>query len=157
MKYTDVSKDTVENNLREALKRLLENDAYLLEKDVNERSISHRLAMYLQQLFGDWHVDCEYNKDHDDPKKLNFSHGQSTTKTNDTNAKTVYPDIIIHHRGTAENLVVIEIKKTTNSDGTTFDIKKLKAFKEELCYRFSVSLILKTGCCAPGIKELKYI
>ena len=32
-----------------------------LNNDASERSIVHRLAMYLQKLFPDYHVDCEYN------------------------------------------------------------------------------------------------
>ena len=39
-----------------ALYALLEDDSYLLEKDVNERSISHRLACHLQREFPTWHV-----------------------------------------------------------------------------------------------------
>jgi len=45
-----------------AISCLLEIDSYLLEIDVNERTITHRLAMYLQEEFEDWDVDCEYNR-----------------------------------------------------------------------------------------------
>lgn len=59
----------IRDRVEEALKILLKNDAYLLEHDVNERSITHKLAEYLQQElrkyseFNDYQVDCEYNKD----------------------------------------------------------------------------------------------
>ena len=46
-----------------ALKKLLAADLYLLQVDANERSISHRFGMYLQQELPDYSVDCEYSRD----------------------------------------------------------------------------------------------
>ena len=46
-----------------AMKYLLLNDIYLLEHDVHERTITHKLGEYLQPLFRQWNVDCEYNRD----------------------------------------------------------------------------------------------
>jgi hypothetical protein len=149
----DFTGEDVDKKLREALKRLLSDDSYLLKNDVNERSISHRFAMYLQRLFDGWHVDCEYNKDHDDTKKISFP---KEVATNDTDAKTVYPDIIIHKRGTSENFVVIEVKKSTNRDGNNYDKQKLKAFKDDLGYCYAVALTLKTGSTGSGENEEPY-
>ena len=42
---------------------LFKNDSFLLENSVNERSISHKLVIYLEKQFPDWDVDCEYNRD----------------------------------------------------------------------------------------------
>ena len=64
----------VKKALKEALDQLLRADAELLNNDVNERSISHRLACYLEPLFPGWNVDCEYNRKHDDPGDQNL-HG----------------------------------------------------------------------------------
>ncbi len=36
-------------------------DQHLLEFDLNERTISHRFAVHLQQRFPGWDVDCEYH------------------------------------------------------------------------------------------------
>jgi hypothetical protein len=41
-----------------ALAELLVNDHDLLSIDANERSLTFRFAMYLQQRFPDWTVDC---------------------------------------------------------------------------------------------------
>ena len=41
-------------NVAKAVHRLLHEDAFLLTGDANERSISHRLAIYLEQVLGDW-------------------------------------------------------------------------------------------------------
>ena len=137
--------------LNSAIERLIENDRYLLETDVNERSISHRLALYLQEAFPDWDVDCEYNRNLKNIKSLEVP--TSNVSWDDTEAKTVYPDIIIHHRGIQENLLVIEIKKNNCSQ---FDRKKLYAFKHELKYQYAAELILTTGPNGGHIKKLEY-
>src|SRR5690348_12399807 len=96
------SQEELQQKVKAAIERLLNQDAYLLEHDVNERSISHKLATYLQIEIGDeWDVDCEYNRDHDDAKRLgSLSAYSESVVISDTSAKTVFPDIIIHHRGT---------------------------------------------------------
>lgn len=49
----------------------------------------------------------------------------------DTDAKTVYPDIIVHKRkNDKENLLVIEAKKSSSGIDDNWDTAKLKAFKE---------------------------
>ena len=60
--------DEVRLKVDQAIAQLLEKDAYLLQIDANERTISYRLGLYLQLLFEDWHVDCEYNRDLDNPR-----------------------------------------------------------------------------------------
>ena len=49
------------------------------------------------------------------------------------NTISVFPDIIIHHRGTDNNFIVIEAKKTTNN--CEYDEEKLKAYKTDLKYK----------------------
>ncbi len=100
-----------------ALQELLERDAYLLRHNLNERSISHRLASHLQRRLEGWDVDCEDNRNHDDPKTLPLP--RETVDSDDTEARTVFPDIIVHRRGSDENLLVIELKKSTNPEGET--------------------------------------
>ena len=53
-----------------ALQRFIDNDLYLLRINANERSLSHCLAIYLQEEFPAFNVDCEYNRDGIDPKRL---------------------------------------------------------------------------------------
>jgi hypothetical protein len=132
--------------LRHALKKLRLCDDYLLEKDCNERSITHRLGMYLQQEFDGWDVDCEYNRDvnsSDLIKRLQLN--SETVAVDDTNARTVFPDIIVHHRGTGDNLLVIEVKKSTNREDQERDKEKLRAFKKQFGYCHAVFLCLHTG------------
>jgi len=93
-----------------AVKKLRINDSFLLVADTNERAISHRLAIYLQSLFEGLEVDCEYNRHGMKVKKIELPNDD--INWDDTEAKTVFPDIIIHKRNTDRyNLLVIEIKK----------------------------------------------
>lgn len=61
------SHESIQQRVRKALEKLILHDAYLLKIDSNERSITHRLGMYLQEEFERWDVDCEYNRDYDSP------------------------------------------------------------------------------------------
>ena len=148
----------MENRVKEAvntaLEQLLRDDDYLLRNDANERSISHRLATYLDPLFPEWNVDCEYNRNHDDPKRLNIQ--SRSVDSDDIQATTVYPDIIIHKRDTNKNLLVIEMKKITSSEGDDYDLGKLAAFKQQLDYKFSAFLKLRVGN-NPGVDNLSWL
>jgi Holliday junction resolvase len=77
--------------------------------------------------------------------------------SNDTEAITVFPDIIVHKRGTDENLLVIEMKKTTSKKtDTTYDLGKLNAFKSQLGYQFAIFIKLQTDGKA-GIDEIQWV
>jgi len=140
---------SLEGILLKALTELYTRDLILIEINVNERSISHKLASYLQieiDFLGQkWDVDCEYNRmvsDMDDgfiTKRLDLT--VDNISSDDTKAKTVFPDIIIHHRGkkgSEDNLLVLEMKK--DSDRDDHDLKKLRAYGEQLDYNFALYL-----------------
>lgn len=56
--------------VRRALSDLLGHDHHLLWIDANERSITFRFAMNLQIHLQEWQIDCEYNREGVEPKKL---------------------------------------------------------------------------------------
>lgn len=122
MKY---SFDEIKEKIGIALQLFLHKDNQLLEYNVNERAISHKLAEYIQILFPEWDVDCEYNRRENDIKRLN------RIKECDEQRKTdiIYPDIIVHHRGEEDNLLVIEIK--TNGQDDICDRKKLQLLTQK--------------------------
>lgn len=132
------------NKIREkiinAYKLLLKNDSHLLIVDANERSITHKLAEYLQLEFPQYNVDCEYNRKGLGIKKLDSF--KKNIKSDDTDATSVYPDIIIHHRGTENNLVVIEAKKLSNLGN---DDEKLLAYKKDLKYKYAFAVKFFVG------------
>jgi len=126
-----------------AYRMLIEKDGYLLKVDANERSITHHLAIYLELLFPGYNVDCEYNRDGLDPKRLvSF---EKKIDFDDTNGTTVYPDIIIHHRGRGKkcNFIVIEVKKTSKRDDS--DKEKLAIYKKELFYKYAYFVKFPVG------------
>lgn len=154
----EINKNEIESLVKKAIDRLLNDDGDLLRYDVNERSITHRLACYLQELFSEWNVDCEYNRDHDKPKKLLTYKGKKV-EIDDTKGTTVFPDIIVHKRGSGKNLLVIEVKKTTNTDPNDCDIDKLTAFKEEqqLQYKHALFLRLKADTDDIGVEKSEWV
>ena len=131
----------------------LENDEILLKNDANERTITHKLACYLEKNFNDWDVDCEYNRNQFDIKRLKSICNSSKNK----NGSTVFPDIIIHKRMSNENFIVIEVKKTTNSQSDECDIKKLEAFRDELKYKHGFFIRFKAGSDDVGIEKIDWV
>jgi hypothetical protein len=129
--------------LHTACDLLLRNDLYLFEAWINERSLTHRLAVYLEEFFPDYHVDCEYNRNIDENgdficKKLPPTILEKTITTRNNDGVSVFPDIIIHTRWTNNNYIVIEAKKDTDSrkeEGRNEDILKLRAYKNEFWYK----------------------
>jgi hypothetical protein len=104
-----------------------EKDAHLIEINVHERSIAHKFAEYLQLLFPDYNVDCEYDRHGKYTKKLERI--KECDKDRTTNR--ILPDIIIHKRGhDRNNLVVFEVK--SKSTATACDIKKLELLTKKL-------------------------
>ncbi|MBF4696052.1 hypothetical protein [Fusibacter ferrireducens] len=141
----------IKRRINIAIEMLRVNDNYLLKNDVNERSITHKLAMYLEQTLGkEYDVDCEYNRNVDDPSNrktidlLLESDGNSRTQS-------VYPDIIVHKRGqTDSNLLIIEVKKSTNRDNGEFDLRKLECYTNtnsisSFCYTYGAFIKLYTS------------
>jgi len=107
-----------------ALEILRKNDSFLFEGDTSERSITHKLAEYLQRQFPDWNVDCEYNRKGLEPKFLRGIQECAGHEDSDL----IYPDIIVHLRNEDRNLLVIEVKKRRLS--SQCDHKKLELFTD---------------------------
>src|ERR1700742_5200566 len=106
-----MGKDELENILNAAIGRLIGDDWSLLALGVTERSLTHHLARYIQDLVPeDLDVDVEYNGHLDQTKRLDLPPRGTTDR--DLQAPTVFPDIIIHKRNTDDsNLLRVEVKK----------------------------------------------
>jgi len=135
---TKFKKTEILKKLRSAIRTLFKQDAFLLEHNANERAVSHKLAEYLQQQFPDYNVDCEYNRDGSDIKKLDGFRECESNKTD-----RVLPDILVHIRGHDEdNLIVIEIK--TNLNNESCDTKKLELFtKQDGSYKYDYGFFIR--------------
>lgn len=123
-----------------AKNEFLEKEKTIIKNDTNERTLTQRLAFYLElQLrknikYENYSVDCEYNRKEEDIKRLKF--GKNTDK------KEIYPDIIVHQRKIKNNLIAIEMKKTTSRNTDKIkDIEKLKALTDEKnCYSYILGI-----------------
>jgi len=142
----------VKERVETAITEFINNDAYLLEVNANERSMTHRLAIYLQEQFQEWNVDCEYNRNLADAKRVHLLKEQLGIEihqidTDDDSGQTVYPDIIVHHRGKNEdNLLIIEAKKSTSNIDEERDHLKLIAYREApLNYKYGLFLKFIVG------------
>lgn len=124
-RIADLSRGVVGARAANALARLVECDDHLLAEDVNERSVTHHLAVCLACEFPGWDVDVEYNRNVGEIKRLHHLSAQQVA-TGDTTGVTVYPDIIVHRRGTHENLLVTEAKRAGCGDHA-WDREKLEA------------------------------
>lgn len=176
---------------------LVEKDSYLMKKDVNERSLTHKLAEYYQLLFPTWNVDCEFNRNLDKPKEIEIDPSRllsnmaryieekllpqknikdhlnseelitladqlrderninfellffTYTLGNVSSTVPIFPDIIVHHRGTLENHIVIEAKKSTNKKrgDVYYDLIKLLTLVEspEYKYKKGIFITIPTG------------
>lgn len=147
-----VAVEDIKEKVHKAVEKLLAEDGDLLVNDANERTITHRFAVWLEPLFNGWKIDCEYNRHEDRTKRLKSLAGK-IKQIDDTNGVSVFPDIIIHKRMTDENLLVIEVKKSTNSESNEFDLEKLCAFREELGYRKGLFIHFLTGNSKPGVTD----
>lgn len=128
----------------QAIAAFMRFDRYLLEHDLREECISARLALHLQPLFADFSVDVEYSREGDLAKRLQLPYKCAKKLDRDGRA-LVMPDIIVHRRGQdGPNLLVIEIKKTSNPLGFDCDHLRIHAFREQLGYTFGALLECET-------------
>ncbi len=57
--------------------------------------------------------------------------------------RRIFPDIIVHSRGNdSANLLVVEVKKSTNREPRTCDQAKIKGMKREFGYKWGVLIEL---------------
>ncbi|MBA7694558.1 hypothetical protein ES703_103169 [subsurface metagenome] len=148
--------DDVKEKVEYGMRLLRDNDQDLFAVNVNERTITHKLAEYLQNQFKDYNVDCEYNRYEDATKKLKSIKNRVLNIRNlktyeierliweDKDSITVYPDIIIHtRRRSYNNLLVIEVKKSSNNIDKDFDISKIKELmKTPYNYKYGLFLMI---------------
>lgn len=124
----------IKERVKVAVNKLLREDGELLRNNTSEQAVTHRLAVHIASILPKWHVDCEYNRDMETIKRLKYS----LSENGNIAERSVIPDIIVHKRETANNLLVVEVKKSTNSEPDDADLRKLQAFHEQLGYEYAV-------------------
>ncbi len=136
--------DNLQEKIKSAVTSFVSNDVDLLYLDVHEQSVSHRIAVCLENLFLEpkLNVDCEYNKHLDNGKTVDLTKFIDTRNYESCGCnacddivagknldrldrKLFRPDILVHHRGhDDQNEIAIEVKK---DHVCPFDVAKIKA------------------------------
>lgn len=136
--------EDVRKRLDDALRELVKIDRHLFDTNASERSIAARLAMLLQNRFPQYKVDADYNRAGEVPKQLRLPAECAGYRDGDEKSLAV-PDVIVHCRGPAgPNLLVIELKKTTNSDKGHCDSVRLRALREQIGYQYGALIVCET-------------
>ena len=129
-------KELLEELIKKSLDDLYNNDIYLIDHQVSERSLMCHFAHYFMNHMCDtaiasYNVDCEYNRDGYEAKLIGKNR--------------IFPDFIVHRRGTNDdNLLVIEFKTWWNVNNEN-DIVKLQNMMSERYryqYQYACSIIL---------------
>src|SRR5712671_4196313 len=130
------------NKVVSALAEFYARETHLLEKDLGERTLTHRLAVHLEKQFSGWQVDCDYNRLGE--RTLRLPHG-TIVSTDDHLGKSIYPDIVVHQREIPNNLLAVEVRKASNHQPVEHDQHKLQALTDPhiwFAYRIGVLLTL---------------
>lgn len=141
-------------SVNQAIARLYDCDYKLLEVNVSERAIAHRLAVYLEESgdFGDSNVDCEYNRYGREGmiKALEGIKECEERKRSEDPQDWITPDILIHRRESEDkdNVAVFEIKHGKALDDC--DCKKLIGMtlkSDRFKYEFGLGLSFYEKYC----------
>lgn len=132
--------DQIRDAARQAIESVKAENPQLEFHSVHERSTAFRLAVHLEPLFGaPWNVDCEYDRDGQELKKLDGIQPCKEPRPTDR----ILPDIIVHQRleqGEGHNLLVVELKKNHAEDAC--DRKKLELRTEPGHYSYQLGLYI---------------
>ncbi|PHS08089.1 MAG: hypothetical protein COA88_07285 [Kordia sp.] len=132
--------------IEESLDKLFKHDAVLLKRDydINERAISHRLAIHIESIVKseELDVDVEYNRMRENncegtdvgnliAKRFNWEKAGE-------GSSFVYPDIIVHKRDTSLNVIEIEIKMAWKNSKKQYDYEKINEYIDQLNYQHGI-------------------
>ncbi|SDN73826.1 hypothetical protein [Afipia sp. GAS231] len=131
------------NKVVTALQEFYARETFLLEKDLGERTLTHRLAVHLEKEFSGWEVDCDYDRLGD--RTLRLPHG-TIISTDDHLGKSVYPDIVVHQRAIPNNLLALEVRKFGNHQPLEHDQQKLRALTDpHLWFAYWIGVFVTLG------------
>lgn len=146
VKYSSEDIQTIVSAACRAVER---RDRFLVsEADVSEWAVAHRLAVYLEEPFRGYNVDCEYNRMADSDGTYSM---RSPKRVHGTQKQR--PDIVVHKRGPnpESNLLVIEMKKSHSDTDREF----LEAMIRDpnFHYKFACQVLIDNGKLIPTLIE----
>ena len=131
------------NKVVAALREFYAHETWLLENDLGERTLTHRLARDIEKQFPGWEVDCNYDRLGE--RTLRLPHG-TIVSTDDHLGKSIYPDIVVHQREIPNNLLAVEVRKATNHQPPEHDHHKLHALTDpHLWFAYWIGVYLVLG------------
>ncbi len=131
------------NKVVAALHEFYARETFLLEKDLGERTLTHRLAVHVEHQFPGWETDCDYDRLGD--RTLRLPHG-TIVSTDDHLGKSVYPDIVVHQRAIPNNLLAVEVRKSGNHQPVAHDQHKLRALTDpHLWFAYWIGVFVTLG------------
>lgn len=140
------------NKVIAAAQEFYAQEQFLLERDLGERTLTHRLALYVERQFSGWQIDCNYDRLGE--RTLRLPRG-STVSTDDHFGKSIYPDIVVHQRDIPNNLIAIEIRKDSNHQPIEHDQHKLRALTDpHVWFAFATGVLLTLGRNGVGLTEV---
>ena len=136
-----MTRDELNIILAAAIDALYAQEGDIIALDIGERTISSCLAWLLQPHFPDHRVHVEYNRGGFEPKDIELPDAEGNPTM-----RRVFPDIIVHQPGSDDhNLLVIEMKKSTNPMPDEDDIYKLDCLKAKYHYAHALFVRLPAG------------
>ena len=126
-----------------AIREFYAREVHLFEKDLGERTLTHRLAVQIEKHFPGWEVDCDYDRLGE--RTLRLPHG-TVVSTDDHFGKSIYPDIVVHQREIPNNLLAIELRKANNHQPLEHDQHKLQALADpHLWFAYRIGVLVTLG------------
>lgn len=128
--------EQIKNNIKKCLEKLYGVDLDLFnrnkDKGLCERCMVFRFAHYLQNVFCDYFVDCDFNSSVVNGQRMS---GKPITGSNGGKTKKRFIDIIIHKRMAENNsdFICFEIKKWNNCNQKVKGVKSSAKDKNNLC------------------------
>ena len=156
MDYYVDRRNQIRSILISAIECFNQKEKYLIENDLSERCICAKFSFYLTEAikgtnYSDYIVDVEYNRGHNGreygPKKMNEA--------------PITVDLIVHKRGYncihgLQNLICIEMKKSTNRQGCANDenrLNKMTDWDYSFCYEVGYMILINMKEKRLEIKE----
>ena len=153
-----MDQNQLKQKIKKAIEKLKEKDMFLINNDLHEITISHKLAEYLESEFKDWDVDIEYNKKvgmgpHYNTSKEISNKFDNGLESGRKQRRSLRIDIIVHHRGKNDydsNLLAIELKKVGNPSRRNMDEDALKQLTDQngsYKYQFGLFIDINKDAC----------
>jgi hypothetical protein len=128
----------VRRALRQAVTEVLRDHPDLLRRGIAERTITGHIARQLAPAFPTWAVDPEYNR----RTVVREGYEETIPKRVGRDRAIIVPDIVVHRRGSPQNLLAVELKRASDARGTHRDRRKLKRLRK-MGYVHAVLVILQ--------------